>query len=121
MDSNDCFLCKFILLFSPNLPRSVSGNKIYLAPTFEVLQFFLFEVDANVEQLAHRLFASLYYLWISYMLPIVRGYMITNTVLIVIPSILWIASIHVEYPRRLGLIWVALFFGTSATQRNEIR
>lgn len=54
------------------------------------------------------------------MLPIVRAYMISNTVLIVIPSILWIASIHVEYPRRLGLIWVALFIGTSATQRRGI-
>lgn len=98
----------------------MSGNKFYPAPTFEVLLFFLFEADANFEQLVHRVFASIYYLWISYMLPIVRGYMISNTVLIVIPTILWIASIHVEYPRRLGLIWVALFFGTSATQRNGI-
>lgn len=54
------------------------------------------------------------------MLPIVRAYMISNTVLIVIPSILWIASIHVEYPRRLGLIWAALFFGISATQQRGI-
>lgn len=56
------------------------------------------------------------------MLPIVRAYMLSNTVLVVIPSALWIASIHVEYPRRLGLIWTALFFGISAnTQRRGMR
>ena len=75
----------------------------------------MFEADAKVNQLAHRVFAALYYLWISYMLPIVRAYMISNTILVVIPSALWIASIQVEYPRRLGLIWTALFFGISST------
>lgn len=76
-------------------------------------------MDANFEQLAHRVFAALYYLWISYMLPIVRAYMICNTVLVIIPSALWIASIHVEYPRRLGLIWTALFFGISANAQRR--
>lgn len=83
--------------------------------------FFSFDADANLEQLAHRVLAALYYLWISYILPIVRAYMISNAVLVVIPCALWIASIHVEYPRRLGLIWTALFFGISTnTQRRGI-
>ncbi len=45
------------------------------------------------------------------MLPIVRGYMLANTILVVIPSALWIGSIHVDYPQRLGLIWTAILFG----------
>ena len=96
-------------------------NSPYLAQTFEVLVFFSFDADANLEQLTHRVLAALYYLWISYTLPIVRAYMISNAVLVVIPCALWIASIHVEYPRRLGLIWTALFFGIcDNTQRRGI-
>lgn len=45
------------------------------------------------------------------MLPMVRGYMLANTVLVVIPSALWIASIHMDYPNRLGFIFVALCLG----------
>lgn len=48
------------------------------------------------------------------MLPMVRGYMLANTVLVLIPSTLWIASIHVDYPNRLGLIWVAILFGKTS-------
>lgn len=115
LDSTDCLLCRFILFWG-DLP-----NSHYLAQTFEVLVFFSFDADANLEQLAHRVLAALYYLWISYILPIVRAYMISNAVLVVIPCALWIASIHVEYPRRLGLIWTALFFGISTnTQRRGI-
>ena len=39
----------------------------------------------------------------------VRGYMIINAVLVAIPSAIWIGSIHVAYPNRLALIWVAIF------------
>ena len=45
------------------------------------------------------------------MLPMVRGYMLANTILVVVPAAFWIASIHTEYPNRLGFIFVALWFG----------
>lgn len=66
---------------------------------------------ANPKQLAQRLFTATYYVWIAYLLPMVRPYMIAQTLLIVVPSALWISSIHVDYPNRLGLIWVAICLG----------
>ena len=30
---------------------------------------------------------------------------------VIIPSVLWIASIQVDYPNRLALIWIAIFLG----------
>lgn len=45
------------------------------------------------------------------MLPMVRPYMIAQTLLVVVPSALWISSIHVDYPNRLALVWVAIFLG----------
>lgn len=68
----------------------------------------------NFEQLAQRLFTATYYVWIAYMLPMVRAYMILQTTLIIIPSALWISSIHVDYPNRLALVWIALFIGKAS-------
>ena len=45
----------------------------------------------------------------------VRGYMIINAISIAIPAGIWIASIQVEYPDRLALIWVAIIFGRSSS------
>ena len=58
--------------------------------------------------LASRFFLAAYFAWIAYILPMVRGHMIWNTVMILIPNALWIASIQLEYPARLGLIWPAI-------------
>lgn len=58
--------------------------------------------------LTQRLFNCVYYLHIGYLLPMVRGSMIFYAVSIIIPSALWIGSVHLEYPERLALIWVAL-------------
>lgn len=43
----------------------------------------------------------------------VRGYMIMNAIAIVVPAALWIASIQVDYPNRIALIWIAIFVGKS--------
>ncbi|MCJ1460606.1 hypothetical protein MMC28_010988 [Mycoblastus sanguinarius] len=59
--------------------------------------------------LAHRLFNAGHYLWIAYLIPMVRGYMFVNAILVIIPAAIWIASIQVEYPDRLALIWTAIF------------
>jgi low temperature requirement protein LtrA len=57
-----------------------------------------------------RLFMGSYFIVLSYVVPMVRGMMIVQAVLTLLPSILWIISIHVEMPDRLALIWVAIFF-----------
>lgn len=37
--------------------------------------------------------------------------MIINAICIAIPAVIWIASVQVEYPDRLALIWVAIVLG----------
>ena len=59
--------------------------------------------------LAARLFMGSYYLILSYIIPMVRGMMIAQAVLTLIPSALWIASIHIAMPNRLAVIWIAIF------------
>lgn len=58
--------------------------------------------------LTSRLFNAVYYLWIGWLIPMVRGYMIVNATMVAIPCALWIASIQLEYPDRLTLIWIAI-------------
>lgn len=41
----------------------------------------------------------------------VRGYMIINAACIAIPAAIYIGSIHVDYPDRLALIWIAIVLG----------
>jgi low temperature requirement protein LtrA len=59
--------------------------------------------------LAARLFMGSYYLVLSYTVPMVRGMMIVQAIMTLIPSAIWIASIHIEMPDRLAAIWVAIF------------
>jgi hypothetical protein len=59
--------------------------------------------------LAARLFMGFYLLFLSAIIPMIRGMMISQFLLVLIPSGIWIASIHVEMPNRLGLVWVAIF------------
>jgi hypothetical protein len=58
--------------------------------------------------LAARLFMGAYYLILSIVVPMVRAMMITQVIITLIPSALWIASIHVAMPRRLAVIWIAI-------------
>ena len=36
-----------------------------------------------------------------------------NAIAIVVPAAIWIASIQVDYPNRIALIWIAIFVGKS--------
>lgn len=54
------------------------------------------------------------------MLPMVRPYMIVQTLLVVIPSALWVSSIHVDYPNRLALIWIALCLGKVSQPKQSV-
>jgi low temperature requirement protein LtrA len=58
--------------------------------------------------LAARLFNAAHCAMTAVLLPLVKGSMISNCIAIIIPSVFWIASIHVEMPSRLGLIFTAL-------------
>ena len=42
-----------------------------------------------------------------------------NVVAIIVPSAIWIASIQVEYPKRLALIWIAIFIGEKRSPATE--
>jgi low temperature requirement protein LtrA len=58
--------------------------------------------------LAQRFFQAIYFLWLAYLLPIIRGVMVGSVILILISATIWIGSIHVDGTQRLALIWVAL-------------
>jgi low temperature requirement protein LtrA len=64
--------------------------------------------------LAARLFMGAYYFCLAWVIPMVRGVMLVHVSLTLIPTAIWIASIHVDMPRRLGLIWAAIVFELSA-------
>jgi low temperature requirement protein LtrA len=68
--------------------------------------------------LTQRLFAGTWYLWVAYLVPTVSGTMVFNSLIVFVSAALWIGSIHVEYPNRLPLIFIALFidlFGSMIT------
>ncbi|KAJ4271655.1 hypothetical protein NW762_000360 [Fusarium torreyae] len=58
--------------------------------------------------LAARFRGIVHFLTTGYLLPMVRGVMVCQALVIIVPAALWIASIHVEMPSRLGLIWTAI-------------
>jgi low temperature requirement protein LtrA len=58
--------------------------------------------------LTQRLFSGAYYLWVAYLVPTVSGTMVSNAIIVAVSAALWIGSIHVEYPNRLALIFIAL-------------
>lgn len=111
MDAPDCIFCRFSF-FSAR----VSGYSRFVSNNVNISrkESLLSHICLNFEQLAQRLFTATYYVWIAYMLPMVRAYMLLQTILIVIPSVLWVSSIHVDYPNRLALIWIALFIGKAS-------
>lgn len=58
--------------------------------------------------LAARLLFAVYYVVVAAAVPMIRGAMISSAIPIIIGTALWIGSIYVEMPDRLGLIWPAL-------------
>ena len=60
--------------------------------------------------LTQRIFQSIYFLWTAQLLPMIRGMLVGNVLLILVASALWMGSIHVEEPKQLILIWLAIFF-----------
>lgn len=58
--------------------------------------------------LAERFYGVFYFIWLSYVVPLIRGTLIWTAFIILLAIVFWIASIHVDYPNQLGLIWVAI-------------
>ena len=44
----------------------------------------------------------------AYLLPMIRGVLVSSVIAILIPAALWMGSVHVEDPRRLVYIWIAI-------------
>lgn len=65
--------------------------------------------------LTARLFMGSYYLFLAWCIPMVRAMSIAQSIIITIPSILWIGSIHVELPRRFAIIAIAIFVDLTGT------
>ncbi|QSZ33769.1 hypothetical protein DSL72_005340 [Monilinia vaccinii-corymbosi] len=58
--------------------------------------------------LTARLFTGSYLLFLAWCIPMVRGMLIAQAIIIAIPSILWIGSIYVDLPQRFPIIAVAI-------------
>jgi low temperature requirement protein LtrA len=58
--------------------------------------------------LASRWFVAAYYLWMAYLIPMVRAAMVTTAMCAFVTGLIWIGSIFVEDPSRQALIWIAI-------------
>lgn len=65
--------------------------------------------------LTERLFAAVWYVWVAYLLPTIRGTMLYHTLITAVSAALWIASIHLDYPANLGPIFVAIVIDLSGS------
>lgn len=64
--------------------------------------------------LAARLFMASYLLCQAIVIPMIRGMMVLQFIVTIIPAAIWIASIHVDMPDRLAPIWIAIFMDLCA-------
>ncbi|OAP63445.1 hypothetical protein AYL99_02672 [Fonsecaea erecta] len=58
--------------------------------------------------LAERFYGALYFTWLSYVVPLIRGTLLYTSCIILLAIVFWISSIHVNYPGQLALIWIAI-------------
>ncbi|KAK0102068.1 hypothetical protein ONS96_006032 [Cadophora gregata f. sp. sojae] len=60
--------------------------------------------------LGARLLQGVYFAWVAIWVPTVRGPMICQSILVFVIAAVWVGSIHVMYPSRLGLMIPAVLF-----------
>jgi len=58
--------------------------------------------------IASRWFSSLFFLWMAWLIPMVRPAMIGSAIVTFLPGVLWIGSTHLPQPARQALIWTAI-------------
>ena len=59
--------------------------------------------------LAARLYMAAYLLLVAFLVPMIRNIMIFHCAVVALAAAVWVASVHVEYPNQLALVWVAIF------------
>ncbi|KUJ08616.1 uncharacterized protein LY89DRAFT_691040 [Mollisia scopiformis] len=64
--------------------------------------------------LAARLFMASYLIILAITIPMIRGMMIVQVILALIPSAIWVGSIYIDMPNRLAAIWIAIVFDLCA-------
>ncbi|RMZ86979.1 hypothetical protein DV736_g5790, partial [Chaetothyriales sp. CBS 134916] len=76
--------------------------------------FYMFEEDkptytsAIAFYIAQRVFLGSWYLMVAWLVPMIRGTMVLNAMIIAVAVILWIASIHLHWPKQLALICLGI-------------
>ena len=74
--------------------------------------YYMFEGEDNTYTsavafyIAQRLFLGIWYLMVARLVPMIRGTMISNSILIATSVAFWIGSIHVRWPSQLALILI---------------
>ncbi|ETI25999.1 hypothetical protein G647_02776 [Cladophialophora carrionii CBS 160.54] len=58
--------------------------------------------------LAERFYGAFYFIWLSYVVPLIRGTLLYTSSIILLAIVFWLASIHANYPGQLAFIWVAI-------------
>ena len=98
-ESDDIFQRICILFFMACLFGFTTNIESAFVSTYtELIAFYL----------ANRLFQAIYFIWLSYLIPMIRGMLLLTVVTILIPAGLWIASIHVDEPDRWAIVWIAI-------------
>ncbi|KAJ4501928.1 hypothetical protein HRR80_009524 [Exophiala dermatitidis] len=59
---------------------------------------------------AQRLFAAVWYVGTGILLPNIRGTMVAMAMMVLVSSVVWIASIQMDWPDQLALIFIGLAF-----------
>ena len=76
--------------------------------------FYMFEEEESTYKsavafyIAQRLFLGIWYHMVAGLVPMIRGTMIANSLLILTSVAFWIGSMHVHYPSQLALIFIGI-------------
>ena len=76
--------------------------------------FYMFEEEDSTYKsavafyIAQRLFLGLWYLMVAKLVPMIRGTMVSNALLIATAVAFWIGSMHVHWPGQLALIIIGV-------------
>ena len=60
--------------------------------------------------MTQRLFLGIWYGIVAWLVPMIKGTMFLQMFVIVLTSVLWVGSMHTEWPNQLALTWFAIFF-----------
>lgn len=59
--------------------------------------------------LAGRWYYACYFVWMAWLIPMVRPAMIGTAIISFVPGLVWIGSIYVENYKKQAIVWVAIF------------